>query len=341
MNATAGSIKERVPAASGAAPPSYWKEFDFLTRDLEVEISNVAVEDGAAQLYVYEAGSPLAPPVVLINPAEAPFLIMSRLFNALSRQFRVIAWEDPGSPFMPDGGLPWAPSTMARMSGDLLEILHARGIHRPHVVTWCAGALVYLWSFAAHGLSTASLSLIAPPGIVSRRMDKTPFQSLFLPMILQLASGHCVDEASMVRRIRALPKQQVLLDDLDRTNFALTQLPVRDDIALRRYAYLIKVMCSELPPRKSSGTAHSYADVLDEVCRTTRVALLHCQDDEFFSINCSRDVAARHSGVRFTEYPTGGHFVLFREPEMLAADIASCVCAGGESLDGHRKAICG
>jgi pimeloyl-ACP methyl ester carboxylesterase len=339
MNSIGENVRELRPS-SRSAPPEYWTEFAALARDLEVEISTLDVT-GGAPLYLYEAGPRNAPRVLLINPAEAPFLMMSRLFSALSGEFRVIAWDNTGNPFMADPDRPWVPATIARMAGNLRDILAAREIPHPHVVTWCAGALIYLWAFAAHRIATTSLSLIAPPGIVSRCPEKTPFQTFFLPTVLQLASGHCVDEASLARRIRAVPKERMLLDDVDRAIFDLSQLATRDDAALRRYAQLIRIMCSELPPLPDGSRALSYADVLDEVCRSGRVSLLHCQDDDIFSVNCSREVAARHPDVRLKVYATGGHFVLFREPQQLAPDIAAFIRAGEGTHGRQREAVRG
>lgn len=324
MNDILENERERRRADPSAAAPDYWRDFATLTEDLELSVSRLEGAHGAP-LYVYEAGPPEAPPVVLINPAEAPFLLMSRLFSLLSCHFRVIAWDNPGSPFMTEPDGPWMAPTVARMSADLFAILAARGVRRPHVVSWCAGALVYLWSFAAQRMETASVSLIAPPGIVSRSAHKTPFQTFFLPLVLQLASGQCLDEARLARRILAVPNERVLLNDVDQTIFDLTRLPVRHEGALKRYAHLMKVMCSERPPAPEGAASPSYADIMDEACRSSRIGILHCEDDDIFSVDCSRDVAERHGTVCLKVYPNGGHFVLFKDPQQLAPDIAAFI----------------
>lgn len=337
MSRIARDVGGKLRSASLAAPPPYWEEFPGITQDLDVQVSRLEVSAGAP-LYLYEAGPADAPAIVLVNPSEAPFLLLSRLFHSLARQFFVLAWDSPESPFMVDPARPWTPPTIARTAGCLTEILAARQLRRPHVVTWCAGALIYLWALHAFRLNAASVSFIAPPGIVSRCPEKTPFQTFFLPMVLQLTSGHCQAAASVARRIRAVPNERVLLDEVDRAIFDLTQLPVRNDESLQRYAQLIHSMCSELPP-SWDGRARSYADLMDDACSVTPATILHCQDDDIFSANCSREVASRHSDVQLKLYPAGGHFVIYKNPGQLVPDITESIRAtesahgrDGESL---------
>ncbi len=107
-------------------------------------------------------------------------------------------------------------------------------------------------------------------------------------------------------------------------------LPLETDWSIRRYAQVIDNMCRVVPPVKSpSGLA--YSDLLDEVSASVPVTIIHCRDDEIVSYKCSMDVCSRNA-IRFVVYPSGGHFVIFGNPELLSADIGNFVgnVAGGD-----------
>ena len=308
------------------ATPSYWKRFTPWVEDLDVEISMLELRTGE-QVHLYEAGPQGAPNVIIVSPSESPFLLMSRVFKALSRHFRVTAWDHPAAVFM-DTPADLPPPTLQRMSKDLLAIIEARGMQEAHVVSWCAGALTILWALAQSPPTISSATFIAPPSVLSHAPERTGFQSHFLQMILELASGRHPDEAALCRQILTMPRGGMSSrNNVEQAIYDLTDRPVRDETALRRYAKSIQNACITLPPSMARFRDRAYAEIVTQSSARVPLSLLHCRDDDIVSYKCSNDVAARNDNVRFVLYPRGGHFVIFKEPEMLGADIAGFVAA--------------
>jgi pimeloyl-ACP methyl ester carboxylesterase len=309
----------------GLARPHYWRPFESLERSLPVEVSLLRVREPSG-VYVYESGPRDAPRIALVSPGESPFLLISSLFRELSRHFRVVSFDHPGSPFMePD---PTArPATTAVMAETLLDVLEATDARRAHIVTWCVGALPAVWALTMADVPIASLSLIAPPSSLSRCLERTHFQRFYLGIVLQLASGTCANRTALCRWISRAAEGWPIRSESDRLIYELTHLPVRNDESVLRYAHLIKFMTEQLPPTSGPEAPRSYADIMDAICARTPVALLHCLDDDVVTAKCSANIAERNPGVRLELYPTGSHFVIFKEPAMLAATISDFVRA--------------
>jgi pimeloyl-ACP methyl ester carboxylesterase len=246
---------------------------------------------------------------------------MSNVFRELSRDFRVLAFDHPGSPFMePSARAPEA--TIEVLARTVTEIVAGRGLDRVHVGTWCVGALVPVWALATSNVPVASLSLIAPPSILGRCRERTAFQQVLLPMVMQLASGLSPHEDILLRKImNAARAEYTITDATEQAIFDLTHLPVRNEVSTRHYARLIEFMCLNFP------AGRDYAGLMDEICARIPVTFLHCRDDEVVKYQCSAEVVTRNPNARLALYPSGSHFVLFKEPAMIAADIAATVRA--------------
>ena len=119
------------------------------------------------------AGSPEAPPAVLLHGYSGDFLTWQFQIGALARHFRVVALDLPGhgqSESLPDAGfwrdmVPWLGAVLAEL-----------GLHRPHLIGHSLGARVAL-GLAESGNAPVSLSLIACAGI-SRSYDFAFLRSL-------------------------------------------------------------------------------------------------------------------------------------------------------------------
>jgi pimeloyl-ACP methyl ester carboxylesterase len=250
------------------------------------------------------------------------------LFEQLAADFRVTAWDNAASPCLHwDDSLPLP--TMDVLSLDLQQLMQADGMRRPHIVTWCAGAMILLWSRAACDLDFGSVTFIAPPSVLGRCPVRTGFQTHFLQLVMQLGSGTRTDEADLYRRIQSIPKSIGSVTDVDRAILELTSLPMRDEAATKRYARLIRDMCNTPPPAGKRSPEQSYAALFDELCQETPVALIHSRDDDAVSWESSAEMASRNAGVRLFLYPDGSHFVIFREPERIARDVAGFVRDAG------------
>lgn len=299
--------------------PRYWTDFSDLVSELKLECSLLPVRDGTC-CTLYEAGPREAPTLVLVSPGESPFLLISNLFKELSQDLRVVSWDHPGSPFMEhDGRAP--PATTDVMAQTLLDVIAGKNLTRPHIATWCVGALAPVWAFALDDTPFASMSFIAPPSILSRCTDRTAFQSDYLPLLVRLAHGARRYEADLVARIRHAAEAWPVITSIDQAIFDLTHLPIREGYPIRRYAELISFMCMRSPPARDGRATQAYADLMDDICRKVPLALLHSIDDEVARHECSADIAARNPGVRLILYPQGAHFMQFRDPKPLAKDI--------------------
>ena len=309
--------------AESGPTPQYWRQFDALVRVCPFEASRRRLSNGS-DAYFYQAGPRDAPRIVLVSPAESPFLLFSRVGRELARTHRVMAWDNSTAAFM-EAPFSVPPPTLQRMAEDLLCLIEAEAGDDVHVVSWCSGALIALWTMDLAPGVISSASFIAPPSVLGLAPDRTDFQSRFLHMILELASGTHPDEAGLCRQILEVPRERPILDEVDQAIADLTRQPVRNEIALRRYAKSIQNACLTLPPGRTRSGHRAYVDIVAERCGAVPMALLHCRDDDVVSYKCSADVAARNDNVRFVMYPRGGHFVIYKEPEMLSADIASFV----------------
>jgi len=303
--------------------PAYWDGFDSLTSELAVRISLLELQDGS-RAHVYQAGPDGVPDVLIVSPAESPFLLISRLFRRLSRKYRVTAWDPADGAFM-DSAPEAPPPTLSRMANALLGISEAYQLSSPHLVSWCSGALVAAWVLAGAPGRAGSATFIAPPSVLGRCAERTEFQSHFLQTILKLASGGYRDEEAVFRDIQSAPRGRPFGNADDEAIFELTNLPVRDLHALRRYARSIHNACTCVPPSMARFRALAYAEVVEAACQTLPIALLHCKDDDVVSYKCSADVAARNADVKLVLYPSGGHFVIFKQPDMLGTDIEGFV----------------
>jgi pimeloyl-ACP methyl ester carboxylesterase len=304
--------------------PEYWKSFESLVAQLTLDATMVQSSDRSTRLHLYEAGRPSDGDVILVSPGESPFLLVSPLFMQLARTCRVTSWESRAGPFLP-GGPDLRAATLAALAHDIVAVARERQIERPHIVAWCAGALVVVWAIALTGLPVASITLIAPPTVLGGSQERTAFQSSFLQMILELASGLCEDEGVLMEQIRAIPRQQPILNETQREIFELTQLPLRDAVSLKRYAELTKNVCMARAPAMGSATMANYAELMLAICRQTPVAIIHSRDDELFSYKGSLDICTSSDNARLVLYPRGGHFLPFTKAGALAADISSFI----------------
>src|SRR5690606_18108349 len=120
-----------------------------------------------------------------------------KLFSCVTEhRFRAIAWENPASPCMDTVDGP-VTLTVAHAARNLEDVVGLKCTAPPHIVTWCSGALVALWAMAARRLPIASISLIAPPRVVSGCLARTAFQSHFLSKLMNLAVEAVIDNAAL------------------------------------------------------------------------------------------------------------------------------------------------
>jgi len=320
MYSTTSALEPEMPVSV----PRYWRAYGSLTARLSLGITRLRLADNTP-LVLYEAGPPGAPDLVCVSPAESPFLLMAPLFMALSKTFRVIAFDHPGAPFMENASEHPLP-TVGTMAATLVEVLRARAIQSAHIVTWCVGALVPIWALGQGCTSFRSLNLIAPPSLLGKCDKRTPFQKFFVSLLLQIASSPADNCAGLCNWIRRASDAWSVTCPTDELILKLSTLPVQEDESIRRYAMLTKWTCEQTPVGGKS-LADAYAELMDTACAELPVTIFHCADDDIVSSDSSADIVNRNSRARLLVYPSGSHFVLFKEPDLLGRDIAASISA--------------
>src|SRR5262249_30100448 len=116
----------RMREAELESTPRYWRDFATLTDELTLDASLPQLPDGS-RVHLYEAGPAAAANIILVSPAESPFLLIARLFSALSGAHHVFAWDNPAATFM-DTPADLQIPPLRRMADDLLGLIEARGI---------------------------------------------------------------------------------------------------------------------------------------------------------------------------------------------------------------------
>ena len=310
--------------------PSYWSRYKDLSNTQNIHVAKHAASDGCP-IFVVEIGSKERADLVLVNPPGTPFLLMSRLGLLLGTRYRVTSWENRGSPYLDVdiGEVNSAEISIERLAIDFCEILRAREISRPHVVAHCGGLSFILRACAESGVELSSLSLISPPPSISSVRHPTAFDAQFAPQLGALAQASSDTFDEILRSLKLFVSGPQLKRQDERTLVSLCRESNRTDQLWRDFAIMWNSFWPVLDEEKLEQNRAMDLQLMAAVGKVIPVSIFQPRDDPVVDYRCSIEAAVRNLS-KMILYPTGGHFLPYRQPALLARDIFSFLSGATE-----------
>lgn len=259
---------------------------------------------GGVPLNVVTAGSPEAPPLLLIHGiGQSHYSFVHQMRSSLAQEFYLVAFDLRGHG---SSGKPWlaedySPETWA---DDVAAVIDATGIDRPTVVAWSYGSVVILDYIRKYGTSALSgLNLVGSIGGLRpfRIPEDAPDSAAFLAN----------------RKLQASPN---LLDNIEASERVvqwLTAEPVS-----RQEAEVLTAVGIMLP--RYARDAIMQRDIANEdlVDRLNLPVLLSVGGKDSPVLKQDADsLAGEHPHISVSFYPQSGHSVFYEQPRRFNTEL--------------------
>jgi len=278
---------------------------ELLTIFNKLDITRYSMKDGR-EIAIYKLRNEIKDNLILMLPYGVSVSVLLKLIESLSNHFNVICWESVGCP---DNTIHINDYDYHLISQSLLlkDIIDDQALDDFHMVSWCQASQIVIHSLMNYEILPKSISLISPAGMGCSN-STSEFDRSGLPLYLDIEKNGLAYAKQLLKLMQGYVKKDSINDD----SISLSKIHLFDAECTLRFSSYMKSYVNNID---------IVNDLLPEFFKQFSVLSIHSSDDNYTHVSETLELQKKYYNVSSKIYDTGGHLLIYKEPDLIAKEI--------------------